>query len=35
MSGYFYAIGGTNYDKNESLIIDLDIIKETKKDEWK
>ena len=32
MSGYFYAIGGANYDKNESLIIDLDIIKETKKD---
>ena len=31
MSGYFYAIGGANYDKNESLSIDLDIIKETKK----
>ena len=31
MSGYFYAIGGANYDKNESLIIDLDIIKESKK----
>ena len=31
MNGYFYAIGGANYDKNESLIIDLDIIKETKK----
>ena len=32
MSGYFYLIGGANYEKNESLIIDLDIIKETKKD---
>jgi hypothetical protein len=32
MSGYFYIIGGANYEKNESLIIDLDIIKETKKD---
>ena len=32
MSGYFYAIGGANYDKNESLIIDLDIIKESKKE---
>lgn len=31
MNGYFYAIGGANYDKNESLMIDLDIIKETKK----
>jgi dipeptidase E len=31
MSGYFYAIGGANYDKNESLCIDLDIIKESKK----
>lgn len=31
MSGYFYAIGGANYDKNEGLKIDLDIIKETKK----
>jgi dipeptidase E len=32
MNGYFYVIGGANYEKNESLIIDLDIIKETKKD---
>ena len=32
MSGYFYALGGANYEKKESLIIDLDIIKETKKD---
>ena len=32
MCGYFYAIGGANYDKNESLIIDLDIIKESKKE---
>ena len=31
MSGYFYAIGGANYDKKESYIIDLDIIKETNK----
>lgn len=31
MSGYFFAIGGANYEKNESLMIDLDIIKETKK----
>lgn len=31
MSGYFYAIGGANYEKNESLIIDLDIINESKK----
>ena len=31
MNGYFYVIGGANYEKNESLIIDLDIIKETKK----
>ena len=31
MSGYFYAIGGANYDKKESLLIDLDIIKESKK----
>ena len=30
--GYFYAIGGANYDKRESLKIDLDIIKETKKE---
>lgn len=29
---YFYAIGGANYDKKESLKIDLDIIKETKKE---
>ena len=35
MSGYFYAIGGANYDKNESLIIDLDIIKEVKKEKPK
>lgn len=33
MSGIFYVIGGANYEKNESLIIDLDIIKETKKKE--
>lgn len=31
MSGYFYALGGANYDKKESLIVDLDIIKETNK----
>ena len=31
MSGYLYALGGANYEKKESLIIDLDIIKETKK----
>ena len=31
MSGFFYAIGGANYEKRESIIIDLDIIKETKK----
>ena len=31
MSGYFYAIGGANYDKKESYVIDLDIIKETNK----
>ena len=31
MNGYFYAIGGANYEKKESLTIDLDIIKETKK----
>ena len=31
MSGYFYAIGGANYDKKESLTIDLDIIKESGK----
>ena len=31
MSGYFYAIGGANYDKKESLTIDLDIIEEAKK----
>lgn len=31
MSGYFYALGGANYEKNESLVIDLDIIKETNK----
>ena len=31
MSGCFYAIGGANYEKNESLIIDLDIIKSTGK----
>ena len=29
---YFYAIGGANYEKKESLKIDLDIIKETKKE---
>ena len=31
MSGFIYAIGGSNYDKKESLEIDLDFIKETKK----
>ena len=31
MSSYFYAIGGANYDKKESLTIDLDILKECNK----
>lgn len=31
MSGYFYVIGGANYEKKESYCIDLDILKETKK----
>lgn len=31
MSGCFYAIGGANYAYKESLEIDLDILKETKK----
>lgn len=31
MSGYFYAIGGANYEKKESLKIDLDIISQSKK----
>ena len=31
MNGYFYAIGGANYDKKESYIIDLDIIAQTHK----
>ena len=32
MSGYFYAIGGANYDKKESYTIDIDIITETHKE---
>ena len=31
MSGCFYAIGGANYDKKESLVIDLDVLKECNK----
>lgn len=31
MSGIFYAIGGSNYAYKESLEIDLDILKESKK----
>ena len=32
MSGYFYALGGANYDKKESYTIDIDIITETHKE---
>lgn len=32
MSGFFYAIGGANYEKKESLTIDLDILKQVNKD---
>lgn len=31
MSGIFYAIGGANYEKNESLSIDLDILRQSNK----